>query len=268
MRCTGPPCARQVVSESGSSRRQAAARSSSPPAAGRPAADRLVRRREVARRLVQRRAPRQRPRCPRSGRRSGPAGRCPARWRTRCRARAARSFPVTRYGSSCSSRPIPWPVRWMNAITEPGVARSRRAPRGRRPRPATPGADGVERPPAAPRGPCRGPRVISSVGSPTDTVRVMSDEYPAEPAAEVHHDGVAVSIDPVARLVVRRGAVRARAHDREQRGLVALLDQGGASEVGDLALGAARRSASPRCGRTPVGGRRRTPRAARSPPGP
>ena len=64
---------------------------------------------QVARRLVERRPARRprRPRCPRSGRRTGPRGRCPGSTLNAMPGASGSPLPATRYGSSWPSSPMP-----------------------------------------------------------------------------------------------------------------------------------------------------------------
>ena len=122
------------------------------------------------------------------------------------------SSPSIMYGGSCVVMPMPWPVRWMNCSPYPASVITCRAARSISWQ-ATPGPDRLD---------------AGLLRLPDDLVHLadlggrLADAHGAagvravavHQAAEVEDDRVAVLDGPVAGLVVRVGAVRARSRPR------------------------------------------------------
>ena len=133
------------------------------------------------------------------------------------------SLPSMMYGGSCTSRPIPWPVRWMKRSPRPASSMMRRATRSIS-WAATPGRDRLAGGHL---------RLAHRLVHPLEPRRRLAhDDRPrrvaevaAELAAEVHHDGVAGHDRASPGLVVRRCGVRAARHDREVRPRMSVVHQ-------------------------------------------
>ncbi len=176
-------------------------------------------------------------------------------------------LPATMYGSSCSSMPMPWPVRWMNCSPQPGVGDDR----------AGGGVDGLAG--GADHGGGDGGLLcveqhgvglgqllgrLAEVDAAGDVGAVADPVVAEHRAAEVAEHHLALLDDPVARLVVGAGRVGAGGHDGEVHPLVALGEEAPAQLGRHLRLGAPHQRRCRRPAARPPPGRppRRRPRRA------
>ena len=149
------------------------------------------------------------------------------------------ALPSTMYGSSWVSRPMPWPVRWMNHSPYP--ASSMIAP-GRLVHAlggdAGPDPDGGRLLGALEHLVVRGEIVGRAAhGVRAGAVGAVAGRHGAP---DVDHDDVPAANHPVGDLVVRRGGVRAGAHDHEVGADVTFGEDGLGDLHPDLAFGLAR----------------------------